>query len=61
MPAPQIEAQLVKYLDVLFKPVTDTKGTIDIREIDYKSGQASVVAFLKSQMERQVSNGRIGS
>jgi len=57
---PQISRELVLFLEQRFTPVTDTRG-VDIRDIDFRSGQYSVVTTLKALAERQVSNGRISS
>lgn len=53
---PAIQQALINYLKTVFKPVTNSKG-VDIREIDYRSGQYSVVEYLEHLMERQ-KNGR---
>lgn len=49
---PQINPDVVAYLERTFKPVTSTLG-IDIRVIDHRSGQFSVVEHLKQLVERQ--------
>lgn len=49
---PQVTDDLVRFLDERFKPVVNTLNR-DIREIDYRSGQWSVVDFLKNMQKRQ--------
>lgn len=52
---PSIQPELILWLETLFTPVTDTRG-IDLREIDFRSGQHSVVTHLKAIAERQKSH-----
>jgi hypothetical protein len=40
-----------------FQPVLDTRG-VDLREIDYKSGQYSVVLHLEAIHKRQEGHGQ---
>ncbi len=54
---PHIDPALIQWLETMFTPVTDSRN-IELREIDFRSGQHSVVTFLKQQQERQVANGR---
>lgn len=53
---PPISPELVQWLSKFFTPVTHTPDT-DIRQIDFRSGQFSVVEYLRKVSERQVSNG----
>jgi hypothetical protein len=53
---PNITPELILWLQKTFIPVTDTRG-IDLREIDFKSGQHSVVEHLKAIHERQKRHG----
>jgi hypothetical protein len=56
MDKPHITPDLVKWLETSFPPVLDTRG-VDIREIDFRSGQYSVVTTIKSLLERQTKHG----
>lgn len=49
---PPISAALVAWLKKSFQPVTNTRG-VDIREIDFRSGQFSVVEHLEQIHKRQ--------
>jgi len=51
-----ISPALIIWLEKMFQPVTDTRG-IDLREIDFRSGQYSVVTSLKAIQERQTKHG----
>jgi len=53
---PTINRDLVLWLEQTFTPITDTRN-VDLREIDFKSGQYSVVTHLKALAERQSSYG----
>jgi hypothetical protein len=53
---PNITKELVLWLEQTFTPVTDTRN-VDLREIDFKSGQYSVVTHLKAMAERQKNYG----
>lgn len=54
---PLISNELIDWLEKTFYPITDTRG-VDLRDIDFRSGQYSVVTHLKSINERQTSYGR---
>ena len=56
MNKPQITPELIVWLEASFPPVLDTRG-IELREIDFRSGQYSVVTTIKSLLERQTKNG----
>jgi hypothetical protein len=56
MNKPNITPELVEWLEASFPPVLDTRGT-DLREIDFRSGQYSVVTTIKSLLERQSKHG----
>lgn len=56
LPQPPISPELVQWLSKFFTPVTHTPDT-DIRQIDFRSGQFSVVEYLRKVSERQVSHG----
>ena len=49
---PPISEELVDWLAGLHTPITNTLGN-DIRELDFKSGQLEVVAYLRSQLDKQ--------
>ena len=49
---PPISTELVNWLAKRFAPVTYTPET-DLRMIDFKSGQHSMVVFLRSLNEKQ--------
>jgi hypothetical protein len=53
---PQIHPALINYLESVFKPILNSRE-VDIREIDYRSGQYSVVEHLRQLAERQKNNG----
>lgn len=57
---PHITPELILWLEKTFTPVTDTRG-VDLRDIDFRSGQFSVVEHLKSLAERQKRHGTISS
>jgi hypothetical protein len=54
---PPISIELVHWLSKRFAPVTYTPET-DLRTIDFKSGQHSVVVFLKSLNEKQTNGSK---
>jgi len=56
MNKPHITPELVLWLEASFPPVLDTRG-VDLREIDFRSGQYSVVTTIKSLLERQTKHG----
>lgn len=53
---PNISPELIRWLEATFVPVKDSRG-VDLREIDFRSGQYSVVEHLKALAERQKNNG----
>lgn len=57
---PHITPELILWLERTFVPVTDTRG-VDLRDIDFKSGQFSVVEHLKAIAERQKRHGTVSS
>lgn len=54
---PPISIELVNWLSKRFTPVSYTPET-DLRMIDFKSGQHSVVVFLKSLNEKQTNGSK---
>ena len=56
MNKPNVTKELVLWLETNFHPVVDTRG-VDLREIDFKSGQYSVVTTIKALLERQTKHG----
>lgn len=54
---PPVSEALVSWLKKSFQPVLDTRG-VDLREIDYKSGQYSVVLHLEAIHKRQEGHGQ---
>lgn len=54
--APPFTIEHVQWLAKAFTPVTHTPGT-DLRMIDFRSGQFSVVEFIRLTHERQVQYG----
>lgn len=57
---PHISKELLMFLEQRFTPVMDTRG-IDLRDIDFRSGQYSVVTTLKALAERQATNANINT
>ena len=53
---PNITPELIRWLEATFVPVKDSRN-VDLREIDYRSGQYSVVEHLKALAERQKTHG----
>ena len=52
---PNFSREQLAWMESTFIPVKDTRG-IDLREIDFRSGQYSVVVSIKSIVERQSGN-----
>lgn len=50
--APPFTIEQVNWLARVFTPVLHTPG-VDIRQIDFRSGQHSVVEFIRLTQERQ--------
>lgn len=49
---PVVSVDLIRWLRLNFKPITNSKG-VDLRDIDYASGQYSVVEHLEAIHKRQ--------
>lgn len=49
---PPVSEDLVNWLDTLYPSITTSMGH-DLRDLDHQSGQRDVVAYLRSQLDKQ--------
>lgn len=49
---PPVSEDMVVWLESLYPSITTSMG-LDLRDLDYQSGQCDVVAYLRSQLDKQ--------
>ena len=49
---PPVPEALVEWLESLHQPIKSSRH-IDLRDLDFKSGQLDVVTYLRSQLDKQ--------